>query len=129
MSCLRTLVFVLRESLPVLMIMPYCLKFTPKRKFNSLPYSALERQQKYSIEINFTVDFVSAAAEMEQIVKLMDYIKRTIRSSFCVLHQLYDLLYFCSGRPKISRKVDLQLYDLLYFCSGVTKIDHKVEFP
>ena len=42
MSCLRMLVFVLRESLLVLLAMPYCLKVTPKRKFNSLLYSAVE---------------------------------------------------------------------------------------
>ena len=44
------------------------------------------------------------------------------------MHQLYDLLYFCSGRPKIDRKVDFQLYDLLYFCSGRLKISRKVDF-
>ena len=50
--------------------MPYCLKITSKHKFNSLLYSALQIWQKYIIKINFTTDFVSAAAEIEQIVKL-----------------------------------------------------------
>ena len=69
-SCVRALVFVLKESLLAILAMPYCLKITSKHKFNSLFYSALQIWQKYIIKINFTTDFVSAAAEIEQIVKL-----------------------------------------------------------
>ena len=58
----------------------------------------------------------------------MQNLKRLYGSSFYINNQLYDLLYFCSGRPKIDRKLDFQLYDLVYFCSGTLKIDRKVDF-
>ena len=49
-------------------------------------------------------------------------------NSFYICNQRYDLLYFCSGRPKIDRNVDLTGYDLFYFCSATPKINRNVDF-
>ena len=43
--------------------------------------------------------------------------KKKYINSFYICNQRYDLLYFCSGRPKIYRNVDLSGYDLLFFAA------------